>query len=355
MNKKKWIWTIVLALLLVLVGGRIYLPYWVTDYVNKVLDEIPDHQGQIADVQISLLRGAYVIDSLVIENTEGQAPVPFVQIQKIDLSVEWRALLDGAIVGEVILDQPELILSITEDGQESYGEDVDWTEPLKELMPLQINRLELVEGRIVYKDLSADPKVNLALDQVQAYATNLRNSADNEEVLPSELQFNAVSIGAGRLNISGDINVLKVVPDMDVDVEFEAADITAFNDVLKAYLAVDAEQGKMSVYSEILITDSQLEGYVKPIIQDLKLVNWQRDKKRPLQLVWESIAGVVLELFENQRKDQFATKVPMRGDLSDPKTKILPTITNIFKNAFFQAFKKDVDDTISLDGAEAES
>lgn len=349
-TKKRRKRKIILGLILLVIAARIYLPYWVTDHVNKVLDEIPGHRGQITDVDIWLIRGAYVIDSLKVENIEGKEPVTFVDIPRIDLSVEWKELFNGAIVGEIVMDQPELMLTVTEYGEETYGEEVDWTEPLKELMPLRINRLELKNGHIVYQDLSADPQVEFDLRQLQATATNLSNSEGSKDSLPSSLELAAVSLGDGKVHLSGNLNALKQVPDMDIDLKFEHADLTAFNDALKAYMALDAEQGALSVYSEILLMNEQLDGYVKPLVEDLKVVKWSKDKKQPLQLMWESIAGVVLELFENQPHEQFATKVPMRGDLSDPKAKVFPTIVNVLKNAFFKAFEKDVDGTISLEG-----
>ena len=59
-----------------------------------------------------------------------------------------------------------------------------------------------------------------------------------------------------------------------------------------------------------------------------------------------------MEIFENQPKDQFATKVPMEGDLSNPDTAILPAIWTIFRNAFINALNKSVDDTIEFGDTE---
>ena len=52
---------IILAILLALMGLRIYLPFWVTGFVNDVLADIPGYQGSIKGVDINLYRGAYKI------------------------------------------------------------------------------------------------------------------------------------------------------------------------------------------------------------------------------------------------------------------------------------------------------
>jgi hypothetical protein len=96
------------------------------------------------------------------------------------------------------------------------------------------------------------------------------------------------------------------------------------------------------------VDDSKITGYVKPVAQDIKVVDWEKDKEKPLNLIWQSIVGVVAEFFENQKEDQFATKVPLQGNLEDIKSGVWPTIWNIFRNAFVQAFERNTDDTIKF-------
>ncbi len=94
---------------------------------------------------------------------------------------------------------------------------MDWTEPIKKLMPLQINRLEINQGMISYYDFSAKPKVRLTLDSLQLLATNLNNANRQKERLPSTVTATATSIGGGSLDLRMAINVLKEVPDLDMN------------------------------------------------------------------------------------------------------------------------------------------
>ncbi|MEM9855731.1 MAG: DUF748 domain-containing protein [Bacteroidota bacterium] len=340
---------ILLIFLVLLIIGRIYLPYAVTDYINKVLKDIPGYTGSITGVDLQLYKGAYSIDSLSIVKEDSIIQVPFFASDRIDLSVQWSALFDGSIVGEIDLINPELNFVAAEDSSATqYGENVDWTQPLKELLPIQINRLGINNGEIFFKNFQSKPQVDLFIEQVNMNATNLTNSSDLSEPLPSSFQATGTSIGGGKLDIHGGINVLKQVPDMDLTLSFEGVELTALNDFLQVYGAIDAERGSFDLYSEIVIDSSQLTGYVKPIIQDLKLVRWKSDKDKPLQMIWESVAGLVIEIFENQKKDQFATKIPFQGDLANPKTKVFPTLWNIFSNAFIEAFDKTTDGTVDF-------
>ncbi|MEX2336658.1 MAG: DUF748 domain-containing protein [Fulvivirga sp.] len=339
---------ILLVIIVILVGVRIYLPYWVTDYVNKVLDEVPEYSGSIEGVSLNLYRGAYKIHQLKMEKDGEDLPVPFLDIKTIDLSVEWNALLNGRLVGEVDLHRPEVNFIVTASDTTTGGE-ADWTKPIKELMPLQINRFAIINGKIAYRDFSSKPQVNIALDSLQLVATNLSNAARKEEELPSTIKATATSIGGGSLTLTAKANLLKQIPDFDMTANFETVSLPALNDFTKAYAKLDFEKGIFNVYSEIAVVDGMLTGYVKPVITEIKIVDFSEDKDDPLKMVWESIAGTIMELFENQPKDQFATKVPFEGDLNNVKGGTWPTIGNIFKNAFLQAFEKETDSSVSFE------
>lgn len=341
--------------MLVLIIARLLLPYFVTRYVNKVLADIPGYTGSISDVDIWLIRGAYVIDDLKIFKVNGHDKVPFIDIEAIDLSVEWSKLFRGALVGEVIFENPKLNF-IGGDGDEKKepgnetqtGKDVDWTEPIKKLMPLQINRLEMKNGSVFFYDFTTTPKVSIHLDSLYLLATNLNNADRQKERLPSDVTMTATSIGGGKLNLVMGINVLKEIPDLDMNFKFEGIDMPSLNEFFVAYSKVDIEKGTFNLYSELAVNNSELTGYVKPIATNIKVVNWEKDKKNPLNLIWQSIVGVVAEFFENQKEDQFATKVPLQGNLKDLKSGVWPTIWNVFRNAFVQAFEKNTDNTIKF-------
>jgi hypothetical protein len=355
MMRRKKLWIALGSILLLLVIGRLVLPYFVTRYVNKVLADVEGYEGSISDVDIHLIRGAYVIYGLKMFKVNGHDKVPFVDIPTIDLSVEWPALFKGSLVGEVIFESPKLNF-IGGDGDETKkpgndtqtGEDVDWTKPIKELMPLQINRFEIKNGNVTFYDFTTKPKVDVHLKGLDALATNLNNAERQKERLPSTITATATSIGGGKLNVNMAINVLKEIPDLDMNLKFEGINMPALNDFFLAYSKVDIERGTFNLYSELAVNDSEISGYVKPLAQNVKVVNWEKDKKKPLNLIWQAIVDVVAEFFENQKEDQFATKVPLQGNLKDIKSGVWPTIWNVFRNAFVKAFERNTDNTVKF-------
>lgn len=352
---KKWI--IIGSIVLLLVVARLMLPYFVVRYVNKVLADIPGYRGSITDVDIHLIRGAYSIDSLRIVKVDGKQEVPFVSIPVTDLSVEWKSIFNGAIVGEIIFEQPVLnFIGGDEDKKgdgkagttNQAGEGVDWTKPIKELMPLRINRLEIINGTIFFYDFTTDPKVDINLKNFNALATNLNNVEDETDRLPSSVTVSATSIGEGQLSVVMDMNVLKQMPDFDLNLKFENMKMPALNDFFMAYAKTDIEEGTFSVYSEITLDSGAISGYIKPIAQGIRVVDWKEDKKNVFNLIWQSIVGLLAEVFENQKKDQFATKVPIEGRVDQLNVETWPAVWNIFRNAFVKAFERNTENSVQF-------
>ena len=351
MKKRHIAYGTVVVVLALVIGGRIYLPYWLQDYVNSTLDNIDGYSGSVGDIEVNLFRGAYVIKEIVIKKAQGSQEVPFVTVATVDLSVQWRALFDGVVVAEVDLAKPVVHFVAATSGagdNEQTGEEIDWTEPLRKLLPFRINRLTASDGILFYHDFSSNPTVDISLGQLELLVTNISNTSTTTESLPSTLTATAVSIGDGKLQVHSKLNLVKKIPDIDLELKFEQVNLPALNDFLKAYAGVDAETGTFFLYSEIVVKDGQLSGYVKPILTNVSLVDWGEGEKELLHKIWESIVGTVSELFENQPKDQLATKVPLEGDLNQPDTAIFPTIWNIFRNAFIQAFARNTDGTVKF-------
>lgn len=221
-------------------------------------------------------------------------------------------------------------------------------------MPFRINRFSFKDGTIRYLDYNADPQVDISLDSLEMDILNINNAKDSGKPLPAHIDLKAVSVGNGKLDIKADANLLKQIPDFNLTLKFEEVNLPDLNKFLEAYASVDAEKGVFYLYSEMAADDGALTGYVKPIITDLEVLDLKDDSKNPLALAWQSIVGAVTEAFENQPADQFATKVPISGNLNNAEAGVFPTIWNVFRNAFIESFKKETDNEITF-GIEEDS
>src|SRR5436190_7063510 len=110
--KRRRIWKALAITLLVLVVigsvARAMMPWAVRNYVNRTIDRNPLYEGKIGQVRIHLLRGAYSIHDVRLNKTTGNVPVPLFAATRLDFAIQWDALLHHKIVGQLLMEQPEL-------------------------------------------------------------------------------------------------------------------------------------------------------------------------------------------------------------------------------------------------------
>jgi hypothetical protein len=338
---KKWLWralgAFAILLIIAIIVVHTYLAAWLLDYVNNTLANIPGYTGKGESLNIDLYRGAYRINNLVINKKEGTIPTPFVAIDHADLSLQWSALFDGRIVSNIELEHPVINFAVNK-GATQAGTEADWTKPIKDLMPIDINRVAFENGKITYQDFSSNPKVDIFIDHMSGEISNLRNVEDKDHPLPSKIDVAGDSIGKGTLKIHGTLNILKPVPDMNILMSLENVDLPALNTYSEAYASFAFKSGKFNLYSHLVAKESQIDGFVKPMLQNLSVDVLKHEN--PAQVVWDTIVAGVMKLFTNPSKDQFATEIPLTGNLKNPSTNIWVTLTGIFSNAFVQAMQQ---------------
>ncbi len=347
--KKKRYWLIFLIIATVAVL-YLCLELIVEHYVNKQLRNLKGYTGQVEDVDIQLWRGAYSIDELVIDKVgEDGSTEPFFYVHLIDLSIEWPAIWEGEIVGSITMESPRLNFIKVGDTVQSGGGN-DYVEVLESLIPIEINRFEIRKGELHYLEPQSSPPIDLALHSIDLLATNISNATESSELLPSRLEVSAHSFQEGVLTGSATFNVLKNPLVADINAELKSVPLTELNAFSESYANFTFEEGSLYIGTEIAMNEGRMQGYLKPILSDVKIVDLSSEEDSFWRKVWEVALGTVLELFENHPHDQIATEVPISGNIEGKSgADITRSLINILKNAFISAFEKNVDQSISIE------
>jgi uncharacterized protein YhdP len=340
-----------LTVLILLVAARAALPRFVKRFVNEKLQGLNGYTGRVDDVDLSLWRGAYQIKGLSIEKTGGKVPVPFLAADVIDLAVEWKALLHGSIVAELELYDPKLnFVNAKSPAQSQTKVDQSWTDTVRGLVPFEINRVALHGGQVHYRDLEADPRVDVFVQRLEATARNLTNSEKLGGNLYATVSATALAMGSGKVHFKGSVDPYAKQPTFDVSFQLDGLEIKQLNSFLKAYANVDAQEGTFSLDSQFSAHGGRFQGYAKPFIKNLKLLKWNEEQEGFFGKLWEGMVQVVGEIFTNHPKDQIATKVPFSGSIENPSADIWSTIGGILRNAFLQSLRRGIEGNMSLDG-----
>ena len=341
---------IIIGIVAVLIILRLFLPFIVLHYANKVLADVRGYYGHIDDIDISLYRGAYQINGIYLNKKDlaSQKQTDFFRAENIDLSIEWKALFQGSLVGELVFNSPKLIFTKNKTEIDDVKKDTsDFRKILKDFMPLKINRFEVNNGSIHYVDATAKPKVDIALQQTYILAQNLTNAADNKTALPSPVTARANAYG-GTVSFNMKLNPLAKRSTFDMNAEIKNTNLVLLNDFLKAYGNFDVNKGNFGLYTEFAAKNGKYKGYVKPVIRDLEVLGPEDRGDNFFHKIWEGVVGGVGTILKNPKKDQVATKVPIEGDFTGSETDISEAIWQLLRNAFIQALIPSVDNQISL-------
>ena len=346
---KKRRWRIVLIIVIAtVIGLRIALPYLVLHYTNKVLANIHQYYGHVEDIDIALYRGAYVIKDLKIVKVDSinqqKDTTPFFKAPVIDLSVQWKAIFKGKIVGEIELDNPVLNFVQGKHKNENVKADTtDFRMVIKKLMPLTINHFNIKNGQIHFVDHYSKPQVDVPLTNIEVEATNWSNVNDSNKVLPSSL----IATGAaynGRFNMRVRVNPLEKNPTFDLDASISEVNMVYLNNFFEAYGKFKVDKGTFGLYTEFAAKNGAFKGYVKPLIRHID-INHEGNFG---QIVWSEIISAGAWVFKNHKKDQVATKLPIEGRFGRPNSSLWTAISYLLQNAFIYALRPSIDNTIDL-------
>ncbi len=335
---------IILSIVVLLVAVRIALPYIIKSQINKKLASLPEYQGRVADVDLHVYRGAYSIKGVELNKKNGNVPVPFFSADVIDFSVEWKALFQGSLVTQISVAHPQLNFVQGKSRKDSQtGADRSWQETVKDLAPFRINSFKINNGEIHFRSFTSDPQINIFMHDLNILATNLTNSEKASESKVAHIEADGLVLGNGKFKGRMDIDPFAPRPTFDMAAELTHVNLPKLNNFLMAYGKFDVERGYFSVFMECSASEGKFNGYVKPLLENLKVVSWKEEKKDPAKLLWESIVGAVTGVFKNKEEDRLATKIPISGSFDDPSPDIWATIGNLLRNAFIRAIMPGLD------------
>lgn len=332
----------VLALLLIIL--HLLLPWLVREYLNDQLADMGDYRGHVEDVDLTWWKGAYRINGLEITKTEGEAQVPFLDVPSMDISVRMRALWqEGMLIGEVDIHQPELnFVDGDTEQQKQTGDGVDWRAQLEDMVPVQLNEVRIHQGTVSFRNFSSDPPVNISASEVQLRIRNLTNAPDAQDQRSASLEGTANFLGHAAVEASAHFDPLGRVDNAELQLRMLGLDLTRINDFASAYGNFDFRAGEGDLTMELEVRERQLDGYIKPLMRNVDVFDMDQDLRNEdkgfFRGLWEAIVHGGQEVLQNQRKDQFATRIELSGSLDNTEMSAFQAFIAILRNAFVDAF-----------------
>lgn len=335
------------ALLLI---ARAVLPLIVEHYVNRELAQADAYTGAVEDVDISLIRGQYALESLRVEKRNSPLPEPFLSVPLLELGLDWSAILAGEWVGDVHATRPFIAFvdgATPEQSQQGLG--TDWPERLDRLLPFRLNSLTVEDGTLALYKTDEDGSTRRLgqLHAIDIEAQNFTNIRESAEEVFGTVAITATVQDRGLLRVFAEIDPLSDPPEMSVDAQLTNLPLPELNPLLEAYANLDAEAGNVEIFTEFASADGRFEGYVKPLIRDAEILNLDTDGSF-FGTLWQGVVEFAKNILENDETDRVGAEVPLEGELTAVDAELIPAVFSILRNAFIEALSVGLGRTIGL-------
>jgi hypothetical protein len=342
------------VILLVAVVVRLLLPGMLERYINGRLQAVPEYTGRVESVDVGLLRGAYALNGVTIRKQGVQHDEPFFTADRVDFSLAWRELLQGRVVSDVVIDRGRLVF-VKEPAEEFSQLDADgrWQRPIEEIFPVDITYLEIRDGFLRYIDRSADPVVDVFVDEMSAVATGLRNRPEEtDDKLPANLLLQGGTLGGGRLVLLCRADPLAQQPHFELRLTVHDVNLPDLNDLLRAYGNVDVSAGVLELYFEVAARDGRFEGYAKPFLAEVDFTDLHATDKNLAEKLWEKVVAGLVALFKNKPRDELATRMPFAGEFGNPEFGLLATLRTMLRHGFIEPLPARLEQSVRTENVE---
>ena len=210
---RRWRWAVVVA------GALILLAYAVAfltgeplrRYIEREVNHrLTGYTVRIGALEIHPLGAWFELRNATIAQDANPDP-PVGHIDRLRTTLDWRALLHGRVVADILFERPRIHVDLTHVKTEATSDvpltDRGWQQALEAVaLDLEINRLRLTDGDVTYLDRG--PFKPMHLSRLNATVENIRNIRSKDRVYPSDVLVEGVVFDSGRFWLRGQADFL---------------------------------------------------------------------------------------------------------------------------------------------------
>jgi hypothetical protein len=332
----------------VLCSFRALLPAVIERRVVAALARNERYAGSFDDVSVSVLRLSYTIENLRLVKRNGRIPVPFVTAARVEYALDAAALLRGRFSGTIAFSSPSVNLVDGPTAELRQGPTgVDWRITLRELFPTNVNRIDIRDGTLHFRNFHTKPEVDVYLDDIELGVSNVssRGPLRNRTI---NLDGRGVPMKTGSIAAKFQLIANTRRPSFDCTILIEDMRLAEWKSLLRAYVGLDVEAGSAGLDAAFESRDGQVEGYANASVSDVDALRFPEELS--VQSVSESLRGTLITavaaVLEGPNQHVVAFHVPISGTVDGPEGSYWLGISSLLENAFFEAlksgFRKDV-------------
>jgi hypothetical protein len=301
-QKKRFI--IPLFVVVLIVGATFVVEPIALKKANEVAATAnPQFKGHIDDLDISLFRGAVVLEGVTAKLKKNGRR--FLTINDVAVDLDWGRLFKGQILFDVVVDHFNVLF------KKDITEAVDRlpkTEKKEITTKFKIAEIEVNDSRIVLLDYPGLEKDKYL--QVQNIHGKVEDLTLRKNTKLAHYNFGATLTGKEVIRLTGNLDTATDPVRWDLNAKLKNFRLKSVNPELRKTLPLDYNKGSIDLYSEAKSTGGKIYGYVKPFLNDVDYIGNKDDFKGPKHFLFEVIGTTANWALENHKKETVATRVP---------------------------------------------
>ncbi len=236
------LFSVVLGFCVLIVAAIICIRFFIDEPLRQTVERnvnksLKGYTARIAKLHFQPIGlSVDLVDATIIQDEHPDPPV--LHIPLLHASVHWGALLHGRLVGDFLLDKPQLRLDLRQAKKEVADKtpvtDRGWQDALQKVYPLKINVFRINGADITYVDQG--PFKPLHLSNVNFEAFDIRNVRSKKADYPSEVHLDGNVFDTGKVVLDGHADFLaKPYPGIKTNFTLQQVELDYFKPIIQRY------------------------------------------------------------------------------------------------------------------------
>lgn len=298
-----------------LAATQLLLPGVIRERVEAAIARHDGLRGEVRDVRVCAPCASYTLVQPSFEvraRGASRAPAneawrPSFSADAVVVSLMPASLRTGSLAGRLDLESPHFHFAAQGSSR------VSWRAIGDALLPLPIDGLAVLEGRVELTNEALEPPVRWRIDDVQLVGRNLARLA------PAPIELDA----EGRMGDEGRITGRLRLPEgggFRLAASLHAVPVGTFNDYLRNGLGLDVHAGSLDADGAVTGSDrGELRGHIDCRVADLDLIEiGDLTRQGPISLAWETLAASITTAAGAASRGVLEFQVEIRESVEDP-------------------------------------
>ncbi len=249
------------------------------------LDTLDGYVSAASRIEVNFPTGRMSFFDVELTKKNGNVSVPFVEVAQLDIIVETSAVDDEITTYKaIVLHQPSLVFVNGASAAQSQREfDPDWQEKVS-VLPYPTDRIQIIGGRIEYRDTTTDPPTSLYVGDIDLSATNLGRARAGKVLRAARLKAQAKVMDLSPLAVVAEFSPGAVPLDAALRLQLDPLPLSELNDLLRGRMGIDITGGTLAVDGDFDVRGGQLRGTLTPQLPGVRVIGMaETEFQRPIR------------------------------------------------------------------------